>query len=238
MQTIHLEVGGKSARLQLQALPEARPSPLVVQRTTAGPVQSVRVVSGVAPRTAATALSLACLVEADPELDLAAAGRVYEREQLSTAFYDPSASDPRPIGDFAEIDILHDASGAEKERRPHTTRRSNLNELLPVKAGKRLPLAEALTQFVFRQTLQIVHTDSLSYEFLHGLARDLHTRGEIALLGAGAKGNSPLVVREKGNPYRAFLFGEVGSGAEADRYRLLLLLSDMELKAPAAPATA
>ncbi len=236
MQTIHLEVGGKSTRLQLQSLPEAKAALGIIQRTSVGPVQSVRVMSGVAPRGGSTSVTFANLADGDPELELSAAGRVYEREQLSTAYYDPAAAEPRPIGDFTEIDVLHDPMGAEKERRPHANRRSNLNELLPVKAGKRLPVAEALTQFVFRQTLQIVHTDSLSYEFLHALAKELHTRNEVAVVGAGAKGNAPLVVREKGSPYRAFLFGEVGAGAGADRYKLLLLLSDMELKLPAPPA--
>ena len=60
----------------------------------------------------------------------------------------------------------------------------------------------------------------------------------MALVGAGPKGVGPLVLRDGGTPFRAFLYGEVeGNGAQA-RYRLLLLLSDQELKRPAAPAPA
>ena len=60
----------------------------------------------------------------------------------------------------------------------------------------------------------------------------------MALLGAGPKGAAPLVLRDGGTPFRAFLYGEVeGSGKHA-RYRLLLLLSDQELKRPATPAPA
>jgi len=64
----------------------------------------------------------------------------------------------------------------------------------------------------------------------------LHEKQEVALLGAGPKGNQPLVVRDKGNPYRGFLYGEIGSGAQKDQYKLLLLLSDQELKRPASTA--
>jgi hypothetical protein len=52
----------------------------------------------------------------------------------------------------------------------------------------------------------------------------------MALVGAGPKGAAPLVVRDRGNPYRAFLYGE----ADGEQYRLLLLLSDQEMKLPAA----
>ncbi|MBS0656750.1 MAG: hypothetical protein JSR82_00725 [Verrucomicrobia bacterium] len=231
MQLIHLEAGGKSARLQFLPLPDGQPALEVVHRTASGPVQSFRVASGVVVRRPGQSTpDFQMLLAGDPELQLGGAGRIYERDDLTTAWFDPNAEVPRPVGDFREIDVLHDPTGAEKERRPRVTRRSNLNELLPVKAGKRLPLAEALTQFVFRQTYQIVHTDSLSYEFLHGLAKELHSRQEMAVAGAGAKGNLPLVVRDKGSPFRAFLYGELAP--EPDRYKLLLLLSDMELKRP------
>ena len=34
---------------------------------------------------------------------------------------------------------------------------------------------------------------------------------------------------------RAFLYGEIGAGKDSDKYKLLLLLSDQELKRPQAP---
>ena len=136
-----------------------------------------------------------------------------------------------PIGDFADIDIVFGPDGEEKTRRPHLVRRPNLDELHPVKLGKRMPMAEALTGFAFKQMLQLAHTDGLSFEFLRDLAADLAQKQEVALLGAGPKGNLPLVLREHGSAYRAFLYGEVD---DAGRYQLLLLLSDQELKLPAA----
>jgi hypothetical protein len=85
---------------------------------------------------------------------------------------------------------------------------------------------------------QLVHTDGLTFDFLHGLARSLHESKSMALIGAGPKGTGPLVLRDGSTPFRAFLYGEAeGSGGQA-RYRLLLLLSDQELKRPAAPAPA
>ncbi|MBL8242817.1 MAG: hypothetical protein JNL89_01440, partial [Rhodanobacteraceae bacterium] len=75
------------------------------------------------------------------------------------------------------------------------------------------------------------HVDGLTFEFLRDLARDLAQKGEVAVLGAGPKGNLPLVIREAGSAYRAFLHGEV----DGDRYKLLLLLSDQELKLPDVP---
>jgi hypothetical protein len=63
----------------------------------------------------------------------------------------------------------------------------------------------------------------------------LAERSEVALLGAGPKGNLPLVLREHGSAYRAFLYGEVD---QAGRYKLLLLLSDQELKLPEPKETA
>ena len=152
---------------------------------------------------------------------------------LRAAWLDPAAEELRAIGDFTETDIILDVSGKEKERRPHLVRSPNLDELHPVKIARRLPLADALHGFVFRACGQLVHQDSLTFDFLHALATDLHQKQEMALLGTGPKGNLPLVIREGGTPYRAFLYGEATDGADGPQYRLLVLLSDQELKRPA-----
>jgi len=60
----------------------------------------------------------------------------------------------------------------------------------------------------------------------------------MALVGAGPKGAGPLILRDGGQPFRGFIYGEAEGSGEQARYRLLLLLSDMELKRPAlAPAS-
>jgi hypothetical protein len=133
-------------------------------------------------------------------------------------------------GIFKFVDIIYDQQGQEKERRPHLIRKSNLNDHLPIKTGKRLPITQAFTDFVFRYTYQIVHEDSVTMEFLFNIAQELHQNQEVDVVGAGTKGNQPLVIREKGSPYRGFLYGEIGQGENEGKYKLLLLLSDRELK--------
>lgn len=225
--TLHLEHGSRSARLSLLGLPTSKPRPKPVTRTPFGEIRSWRIANGV--RKGAEGIDFAALRDGDPELDVELAGLEIDSDDCSPAWFDPNAAEPAPIGDFADVDIVFDASGSEKQRRPHLIRRPNLNELHPVKLGKRLPATEALTGFAYKQVLQLAHTDGLSFEFLRELARELAERKEVALLGAGPKGNLPLVLREHGSAYRAFLYGEVDG---AGRYKLLLLLSDQELKLP------
>ncbi len=224
--TLHLEYQGKSARVDLHGLPPEKPKVLARNFTSAGEVSTSRLVTGARKNAA---VDFAALVAGDPELDLALAGTPIDADSVTPAWFDPADPAPKPIGDFADVDIVYDASDQEKVRRPHLVRHSNLNELHPVKLGKRLPAVEALTQFAFKQTLQLAHVDGLTHEFLQTLARDLAQKSEVAVLGAGPKGNQPLVIREAGTAYRAFLHGEVD---HEGRYRLLLLLSDQELKLP------
>jgi hypothetical protein len=228
MINLHLEVNGKSARVGLHGLPAARPKSKPVVRTSAGAVGSRRLITGA--RKNVPDVSYEALVNGDPEIDLALAGTVIDADS-TPAFFDPTDPAPKPIGDFANVDIVFDASGAEKARRPHLVRRPNLNELHPVKVTKRMPLTEALMSFSFRQSLQLAHVDGLTFEFLRDLAKDLNDKQEVALLGAGPKANQPLVIREHGSAYRGFLFGETDAKGQ---YRLLLLLSDQELKLPEA----
>ena len=217
----------------MQPLPDERQRVRLVQRTSSGTVQRVRILNGQA-RVDPFALTSPEIIDSDPELDSTQAGIRLEVD-LSAAYFDPAADDPQPIGDFKEIDLVLDPGGREKERRPHVHRTPNLNDLSPVKIIRRLPLAVALTGFVFRGCYQLVHQDGLTFEFLHQLAKDLQSKQEIALLGAGPKGSQPLVIRDNGTPYRAFLCGETSEGAHGPEYRLVVMLSDQELKKPAAP---
>lgn len=226
MLNLHLDVNGKSAHVGLHGLPAARPRRKTELRLPNGAaVVTARIakgLSGVVPT------SIEAMRDADPELDLATAGTVFEAESLTPAWYDP-ANPGKPVADFQMVDVIYDATGAEKTRRPHLVRTPNLDELHPVKLGKRLAVAEALSQFVIKQTLQLAHTDGLTFEFLKSIATELASKGEVAILGGGPKGNLPLVIRHGGSPYRAMLYGEIHPDG---RYKLLLLLSDQELKLP------
>jgi hypothetical protein len=235
MDELHIEFLGKSAKVSLRRLPSLNPDPPIIEKTSLGPVASLKAINGVNSRIEPQILTPDALIVGDPELILDRAGLILDPESLSTAFIDPADKERVPVASFTQTDIVFDSTGVEKERRPHLTRKSNIADIYPVKIGKRMPLQQALTQFVFKQTCQILHEDGITMDFLFGIAKDLHEKQEVALLGAGAKGNQPLVIRDKGNPYRAFLYGEIG-GKNNDQYKLLLLLSDQELKRPAAAA--
>ena len=70
----------------------------------------------------------------------------------------------------------------------------------------------------------------VTFDFLSGMARDLADKESVVLMGAGDGGKGPLIFQLNGSPYRGFLEGRV----DGERYQLLLHLSNMELKRPAA----
>jgi hypothetical protein len=233
MLTIHLEDGGRSARVGLTAPPSEKALAPLEQVTNAGKLKRVQVLNGQNPLPAATS---AQLIDGNPELDLLSAGRLMR--DATAVYLDPSAGQPSIATEFKEVEIVYTAEGQEKERRARVFRTANVDTTAPLKIVRRLPVKECLGRFVFRGLQQLVHTDGLTFEFLHGLAKALQDSQSVALLGAGPKGAAPLVLRDGGTPFRAFLYGEAEGTGEKARYRLLLLLSDQELKKPAAPAPA
>jgi hypothetical protein len=233
MLTIHLESEGRSARIGLSALPAEKAVAPPEQVTSAGKIKRAQVLNGQSGLTAATA---AQLVAGDPELNLHVAGRLMR--DATTVYLDPAAAQPTVATEFKEVEVVYAADGKEKERRSRVFRTANIDGTAPLKIVRRMPVKECLTRFVFRGMQQLVHTDGLTFDFLYSLAKSLQESQSMALVGAGPKGASPLVLRDGGTSFRGFLFGQVeGSGDDA-RYRLLLLLSDQELKKPAAPAPA
>ena len=94
--------------------------------------------------------------------------------------------------------------------------------------GRKFPIVDAVRRFVFRRSLQVVHVDGVTYDFLQGMAADLAKEKVLMFVGAGSKGLDPLVFQANGRPCRGFLEGRV----DGERYQLLLHLSDMELKRP------
>jgi hypothetical protein len=232
MLDFHLELNGKSARVGLHGLPVAKPKVTIKYATGAGEISSRRMASGIR-KTAV--VSFDSLRDGDPELDLGLAGMRIDADDTTPAYFDASADQPQPIGDFNDVDIVFDASGSEKARRPHLKRTANLNDVHPIKVTKRISQTEALSSFAPKQSLQVVHVDGLSFDFLRDFALDLIAKNEAAILGAGPKGNLPIVLRNHGTPYRGFL---VALSANAEAYQLLLLLSDQELKLPEAKVAA
>jgi hypothetical protein len=222
---LHLEFEGKSARFPLQS-PKRKNAPAHVERrTSAGHVTRVRLFTA-ARKPDPAALTADQVAQGDPEIDLADAGTIAASDLLSPAYLDKTGA---VVRDFEEIEVIEAPDGKEKERRPRTRREANINGLHPLKVGRLLPIDEAFGSLVFRGVYQVVHEDGLGHEFLFRLAAKLQAEQAVAVLGAGPKGGQPLVFRDKGMPYRTFLHGET----EGDTYRLLLLLSNQELKLPA-----
>jgi hypothetical protein len=90
--------------------------------------------------------------------------------------------------------------------------------------------ADVYNKFVFSSKMQIVHVNGLTYDFLYGFAKELEEKQSLMLVGAGAKSSQPLVFMRGGTGYRGFLEGRT----QGEKYCLILHLSNMELKAPAA----
>ena len=233
MLTLHLENEGRSARIGLSATMAEKNSAPLEQVTSAGKVKRVQALNGQNPLPSATASHL---IEADPELDLQIAGRLMR--DATGVYLDPSAAQPTIATEFKEVEVVYTPDGQEKERRSRVFRSANVDTTQPLKIVRRMPVKEGLTKFVFRGMQQLVHTDGLTFDFLHGLAKSLQDSQSMALVGAGPKGAGPLVLRDGGTPFRGFLYGEAEATGDNARYRLLLLLSDQELKRPAPPAPA
>ena len=79
---------------------------------------------------------------------------------------------------------------------------------------------------MFAKKYQLGHVNGLTYDFLYEMAKNLHEKDALMMIGGGPKGTEPLVFQEGGKGYRAFLEGRIQGG----KYLLLLHLSNLELK--------
>jgi hypothetical protein len=173
------------------------------------------------------------LVDGDPEIDVELVGQFVDSVQQ--VYIDGEGAvlrvDPRMV------EVLSLPDGSEKERRSPVETVGNVDEPDPVRwTGRKISIPEAVRRFAFKRRMQLVHTDGLTFDFLYEMAAELESSDCLMLLGTGSKGTGPLVFQANGRPYRGFLHGTVRpAGAEATRraYRLVLLLSELELKPPA-----
>jgi hypothetical protein len=126
------------------------------------------------------------------------------------------------------IQVVKAADGTEKERREFSKAQANVDlPELPVQwSGRKFPKDKALRSFVFTRKYQIRHTNGLSYDFLYDMAKELHESKSMMFVGAGKKGNEPLILTTGGEPHRAFLEGRI----EGESYCLILHLTNLELK--------
>ena len=166
------------------------------------------------------------LVSGDPEIDIETYGSVLK--ETSRVFINPQGKIVHKVKQF---EVVKNPDGTERERRPRKVAHANTATELPLKwTGKKMKKTEVFNKFVFANKRQIVHVNGLTYDFLYGMAKELEDSQSLMMLGAGPKGNQPLILARGGQQYRGFLEGRT----QGDRYCLILHLSNMELKA--APA--
>ena len=127
-------------------------------------------------------------------------------------------------------EIVFDAKGEEKKRsKPKNIDPNIRDDTPPIKwTGKFFNKNEAIRKFVFQRSLQLQHTDGLTYDFLFNMANDLQKKNQLMFVGAGKKGVEPLIFQVNGTPLRGFLEGRT----DGRKYKLLLHLSNMEIKLP------
>lgn len=169
------------------------------------------------------------LIEGDPEIDLEMVGKIIE--DTNTVLLN---KDNQPLYCAPEIlEIIYGPDGKEVERRTPVEVAPNVNEELPIKwTGKLIPRADLVRKYGIKRTMQLRHVDGVTFDFLFSIAKELDEKDSVMLLASGEGGKGPLVLQSNGSPYRGFLEGRV----EGETFLLLLHLSAMELKKPAAKA--
>ncbi len=125
------------------------------------------------------------------------------------------------------VQVRYGPDGQETDRRDASKVPANITGDIPIQwSGRRFPKSAAVRKFVFARKYQLHHSNGLTYDFLYAMAKELHETDSLMLVGAGSKGNEPLIMQSGGEPYRAFLEGRV----DGDKYALILHLTNMELK--------
>jgi hypothetical protein len=193
-------------------------------------VDRVRVVKG-SLETDLTTLTADCsredfsqrLVDGDPEIDIELFGR---RIGGTTQIYLCEESNAPAYG-VRVREFVHDPSGELKEERDLRLTEANINLEKPLRwSGRLLPKEKFYNKFAFTQTMQISHINGLTYDFLYEMAKELEEKAAFLFLGAGDKGDQPLILTRNGSAARGFLEGR----PQGDEYLLLLHLTNLELK--------
>jgi len=166
------------------------------------------------------------LIDNDPEIDLESVGLKIEHTQTVYLDGDHHLMYIEP----KMIELILSPDGSEKERRVPVDVDMNIHAESPVRfSGRLVPISDAVRRFAFKRKVQLHHVDGLTFDFLFEMAQDLEKQDSLMVVGAGDKGNLPLVFQANGKPYRGFLEGKT----KGKSYQLILHLSEMELKKPA-----
>ncbi|HRE90229.1 MAG TPA: hypothetical protein PK095_13930 [Myxococcota bacterium] len=168
------------------------------------------------------------LLASDPEVDLEVVGRRIDRADRVFLKADGSVLYAGRV-----LQVVLNPDGSERERRDFLDVEATVDDThaLPW-TGRMMPISDVVRRFALTRRVQLRHVDGLTFEFLRDLAEKLWTQKTMVVVGAGSKGQRPLIFQRNGSPYRGFLAGRL----DGDRYVLSLHLSNLELKRPAAPS--
>jgi hypothetical protein len=164
------------------------------------------------------------LMDADPEIDLEASGRMTGPTNRVLV-----NSENKVLYAASEVEVIHDKNGYEVERREPVDTPANIDNEAPlIWTGKVFKRTETVRKYVFSRNYQLRHIDGLTFDFLFSIARELDEADSLVLIGAGNNGNDPLLLERNGLPYRGFLEGRI----QENKYLLILHLSHLELLPP------
>lgn len=164
------------------------------------------------------------LVEGDPEIDLAQVGR--RLGFTSRVYLGPKGN---VLYVARVLKVVYGPDGNEQSREDFIDVDATVGEDLPPIpwTGRLLPVDQVLRRFALVRKLQLRHVNGLTFDFLYEMAKTLEDSGKLMYVGAGAKGQQPLIFQTNGTPFRGFLEGRT----QGDTYRLVLHLSNLEIKA-------
>ncbi|MFN6039792.1 MAG: hypothetical protein ACK452_15075 [Bacteroidota bacterium] len=161
------------------------------------------------------------MLSGDPEIDLQMTGRFVK--STTRVYIDKNL---KPVTRITKKEIVHAPDGSIKEERIPKELMANILGEFPLKPGKLFPKKDIYNKLVFAKKYQLHHINGLTFDFLFDIAKELHEKEAMVMIGGGAKGNEPLVFQDGGKSYRAFLEGRV----KDQSYILLIHLSNLELK--------
>ncbi len=168
------------------------------------------------------------LLAGDPELDLENVGR--RLPDVSQVWL---GEEGKILYAARALKVVLDTQGNETSREDFVDVEATVAEEVALPwSGRLLPVERVVRSFALVQKLQLRHINGLTFDFLHQIARLLQEKRQLLLVGAGERGARPLIFSRNGSPYRGFLEGR----ADDDGFLLVLHLSNLELKRPAAPA--
>lgn len=162
------------------------------------------------------------LIKSDPELNMEITGKKLNRTHR--LWVDKNDQIAYRVNLFR---TLYNPDGTENEHLDINKLQSNVNKEFPLKwTGRMFARNEVIRQFVFTRSYQIRHINGATFDFLYAMAKELHEKDSLVMVGGGEKGNEPVLLSRGGQPYRAFLEGRV----KEEQYVLILHLTDIELK--------